>query len=59
VFFEVTDANTGKKESYKVREGEDFHEVLQLARIIGRRDAAELLYKPVNQTWTVQAPTGS
>ena len=59
VFFEITDANTGKKESYKVREGEDFHEVLQLVRIIGRRDAAELMYKPVNQTWTVQAPTGS
>jgi len=59
VFFDITDANTGKVESYKVREGEDFHEVLQLVRIIGRRDAAELLYKPVNQTWTVKAPSRS
>lgn len=56
VFAEVTDANTGKKDTYKIREGEDFHEVLQLVRIIGRRDAIEILYKPVNQTWTVKSP---
>ncbi len=57
VFAEVTDANTGKKDTYKIREGEDFHEVLQLVRIIGRRDAIEILYKPVNQTWTVKSPS--
>lgn len=57
VFVEVADADTGKKSNYKIREGEDFHETLQLVRIIGRRDGIELLYKPVNQQWTVQAPS--
>lgn len=57
VFVEVTDANTGKKSSYKVREGEDFHETLQLTRLIGRRDAIEVLYKPVNKSFTVNAPS--
>ncbi len=57
VFLDVTEADSNKKTSYKIREGEDFHEVLQLVRIIGRRDSIEMLYKPVNQTWNVSAPS--
>lgn len=57
VFVVVTDANTGQKSSYKIREGEDFHEVLQLTRLIGRRDAIEVRYTPVNKSFVVQAPS--
>ncbi len=59
VFLDVTEADSNKKTSYKIREGEDFHEVLQLVRIIGRRESIEMLYKPVNQTWVVTVPARS
>ena len=54
VFVEVTDADDAtKKETYKVREGEDFHEVLQLQRVIGNNQGIELLYLPIDQKWVV------
>lgn len=59
VFLDVTEADSNKTTKYKVREGEDFHEVLQLVRIIGKRESIEMLYKPVNQTWNVKAPNRS
>ncbi len=56
VFLEVTDPVTGETTNYRVREGEEFHGVLRLVRIVGRNKAAEILYIPVNDTWEVLAP---
>ncbi|HEX73477.1 MAG TPA: hypothetical protein ENN65_09205 [Candidatus Hydrogenedentes bacterium] len=56
VFLDVTDPKTGETTNYKIREGEEFHSVLRLVRIVGRNQAAEILYIPVNDTWEVLAP---
>ena len=54
VFLEVTDADDEtKKETYKVREGEEFHTVLQLERVIGNNQAIEVRYLPIDQAWVV------
>ena len=55
-FLEVFDPTTKKKETYKIREGEDFHGVVQLIRIIGDKQSVELLYKPINDPWIVEGP---
>ncbi|MBI1320832.1 MAG: hypothetical protein GC168_18055 [Candidatus Hydrogenedens sp.] len=56
VFLDVTDADdASKKETYKVREGENFHEVLQLLRVIGNNQGIELLYIPIDQKWVVNS----
>jgi len=53
----------GRSDSYWVREGEEFHDqevegrqrpVLRLLRIIGRNQAVEFEYLPVQHTWTVE-----
>lgn len=59
VFLDVRDPKSGESKSYKVREGEEFHSILRLVRIIGRNKAAEILYMPVNDTWEVKAPSES
>lgn len=53
-FLECTDPDTNEVTQYKVREGEEFHEVLRLIRIIGDNQAVELLYIPANDTWVVK-----
>ncbi len=53
-FLDVTERDTGKVTNYKVREGEEFHGVLQLVRIIGDQQSVEILYIPVNDTWIVK-----
>jgi len=55
VFIEVTDADdVTDKETYKVREGEDFHEgILQLLRVVGNNQGIEVMYKPIEQKWIV------
>jgi hypothetical protein len=56
VFVEVADADdASKKDTYKVREGEDFHDVLQLQRVIGNNQGIELLYIPIDQKWVVNS----
>ncbi len=55
-FLLVTDPGAPKPESYKVREGEEFHGVLRLVRIIGDQQSVEILYIPVNDTWVVKGP---
>lgn len=56
-FLEVTDPNADPPvQSYRIREGEEFHGNLRLIRIIGAQKAVELLYIPANSTWEVSGP---
>jgi hypothetical protein len=52
-FLDVTNKETGEKKNFKVREGEEFYGTLRLVRIIGDQQAIEILYIPINDTWTV------
>ena len=64
VFLEVVDTKTtGKIKTYKVREGEIFHDCLRLARIIGDQASVEVEYSPktdeddrINYSWIVKGP---
>ncbi len=67
-FLDVTHRTTKEVESHRVREGEEFYAqvdpvtgqpgpaILRLVRIIGDRQAVELLYIPVNDTWELLGP---
>ncbi len=57
-FLSCKEAESGEVTQYRVREGEEFHEVLRLIRIIGDKQAVELLYIPANDTWVVQGLEG-
>jgi hypothetical protein len=56
VFLEVIDSKANLSETYKVREQEEFHEVLRLVRIIGNNQKVEILYIPANYTFEVSGP---
>ncbi len=68
VFCEVTDPVSGSKETFKIREGEEFYkpekigqepnksEVLRLVRIVGNQQAVEVEYKVANFVWEVPGP---
>jgi hypothetical protein len=67
-FLEVTDPESSAKETFKVREGEEFYrpakigsvpnnsEVLRLVRIIGNQQEVEIEYKLANFLWKVPGP---
>jgi len=67
-FMEVKEPVTGVKETFKVREGEEFYrpekigsqpnnvEVLRLVRIIGNQQEVEIEYKLANFLWKVPGP---
>jgi hypothetical protein len=56
-FFEVYDIVTQKRESYRVREGEEFHEGRFLfVRIIGNQQRAEILYKDADHVFEIGGP---
>ena len=67
-FLEVKDPITGAKDTFKVREGEEFYrpekigsqpntaEVLRLVRIIGNQQEIEIEYKLANYLWKVPGP---
>lgn len=67
-FLEVKDPISGAKETFKVREGEEFYhpdkigsqpnssEVLRLVRIIGNQQEVEIEYKVANFLWKVPGP---
>jgi hypothetical protein len=56
-FLEVEDKVSKESKSYKVREGEEFHEgILRLVRIIGNKQSVEVEYTPINTTWIVKGP---
>lgn len=56
VFIEVEDRKTGKRETYKVREQEEFADVFRLVRIIGNNQKVEILYIPANYTFERNGP---
>ena len=57
-FLIVTDPQTREQETYRVREGEEFHNGLfKLLRIIGNQERCEIIYAPINDTFTLNAPT--
>jgi hypothetical protein len=55
-FLEVKEADSEAKEMYKIREGEEFHNVLKLIRIIGNNQAVEIEYLPLKDTFEVPGP---
>lgn len=61
-FMRVTDPVTNEVNTYRVREGEEFHETekygitLRLLRIIGNQSAVELEYVPIQEPWVVPGP---
>ncbi len=67
-FLEVSDPINGGKETFKVREGEEFYrpaklgnqpnssEVLRMVRIIGNQQEVEIEYKPANFLWQIPGP---
>ncbi len=57
VFFSVRDQDTNKYTTYEVREGEQFHEVFRLTKIIGNKEACELMYLPIDDPYIIQAPS--
>jgi len=55
-FLEVLDRDTGRITTYRVREGEEFHDILRLERIIGNQQKVEIWYEPLGDTWEVLSP---
>ncbi len=61
-FLRVSDPVSNRVESYRVREGEEFHETnkygitLRLLRVIGNQRAVEIEYKPLQEPWEVPGP---
>lgn len=55
-FLEVIDRDTRRVTTYRVREGEEFHDILRLERIVGNQQAVEIWYEPLGDTWEVLAP---
>jgi hypothetical protein len=56
-FLRVRDPKTDKVTTYKIREGEDFHDVFRLVKIVGNQESVEILYKPIDDTYVVKAPS--
>jgi hypothetical protein len=56
VFLLVIDPDTREEKVYKVREGEEFHEVLRLVRIIGNQQAVEIEYLPLGELYELLGP---
>ncbi len=55
-FIELFDPKTGEMTAYRRREGEEFHDVMRLVRIIGNQQAVEVEYLPVRHVWQVPGP---
>lgn len=67
-FLEVKDPVTSAKQTFKVREGEEFYrpekigsqpnnsELLRLVRVIGNQQEVEIEYKPANYVWKIPGP---
>lgn len=55
-FMDLFDPKTGTTTNYRRREGEEFHDVMRLVRIVGNQQAIEVEYLPVRYIWTVPGP---
>ncbi len=58
IILECKNLKTGETQTYRISEGEDFGDNLRLSRIIGNREAIEILDKTTKDTWEVSGPTG-
>lgn len=56
VFIDLFDPTDGKITAYRVREGEEFHKVLRLVKIIGNQQSVEVEYLPLNYSWECIGP---
>ncbi len=55
-FLELFDPGTGETEQYRRREGEEFHDVMRLVRVVGNQQAVEVEYLPARFVWEVPGP---
>ncbi len=55
-FIDLFDPKTGQSTNYRCREGEEFHGVMRLVRIIGNQQSIEVEYLPARYVWNVPGP---
>lgn len=55
-FLELFDPKTGETLRYRRREGEEFHDVMRVVRIIGNQQSVEVEYLPARFLWTIPGP---
>lgn len=56
VFMDLFDPKTNETKNYRRREGEEFHDVMRVVRIIGNQQSVEVEYLPARFIWTVPGP---
>ncbi|NLO34235.1 MAG: hypothetical protein GX117_12940 [Candidatus Hydrogenedentes bacterium] len=56
VFIDLFDPNDGEVTAYRVREGEEFLNVMRIVKIIGNQQAIEVEYLPLHYTWECVGP---
>lgn len=56
VFIDLFDPTDGVTTAYRVREGEEFHKVLRLVKIIGNQQSIEVEYLPLSYSWICIGP---
>jgi len=55
-FLDLFDPKTGETTPYRRREGEEFHDVMRIVRIVGNQQSVEVEYLPARHVWTVPGP---
>ena len=55
-FLDLFDPKTGETTSYRRREGEEFHDVMRIVRIVGNQQSVEVEYLPARFVWTIPGP---
>lgn len=55
-FMDLFDPKTGETTQYRRREGEEFHDVMRIVRIVGNQQSVEVEYLPARYIWTVPGP---
>lgn len=55
-FLDLFDPKTGEATSYRRREGEEFHDVMRIVRIVGNQQSVEVEYLPARYVWTLPGP---
>lgn len=55
-FMDLFDPKTGETTRYRRREGEEFHDVMRIVRIVGNQQSVEVEYLPARYIWTVPGP---
>jgi hypothetical protein len=55
-FMDLFDPKTGETTQYRRREGEEFHDVMRIVRIVGNQQSVEVEYLPARYIWTLPGP---